>query len=324
MRWIIVIVCLFHTSIGYPQLLINEIACNVPGGDWVELFCCSEQKLSLDISSLYVTMYYGTNEPLSQSPVTIYSYDKAETPWDDRFVVVHCTNPGIPDECDATGDTNGNGVLDVYCNNYINSLWNTDCVVAIDSDDEPSNGGIIDFVAYSNRDGTLNQSIGQYLQSAIQHNQWAGASASEECMVDIGQSGIAEYQSIIRKSGVDTNSADDFVITSYQTPGRPNILPINHSKSEFIKIKRKIVVSKKNMQQLNLFVIQPCKFRIRLFSSVGYKIYESPLIAALPGFQLVDWDNTIKHLTCGLYLGIAEAQDNANSESKKFYCIVVE
>jgi hypothetical protein len=324
MRRIIVIVCLLHTSLAYPQLLINEIACNVPAGDWVELFYCSEQRLSMDISSLYVTMYYGTNEPLSQSPVTIYSYDRAETPWDDRFVVVHCTKPGIPDECDATGDTNGNGVLDVYCNNYINSLWNTDCVVAIDSDDEPSNGGIIDFVAYANRDGTLNQSIEKYLKSAIDHNQWVGAYASEECMVDIGQKGILEYQSIIRKNGVDTNSADDFVITSYQTPGRPNILPINHSKSEFIKIKRTIVISKKNMQPLQVFAIQPCKFRIRLFSSVGYKIYESPLINSLPGVQLLDWTNTIKHLTCGLYLGIAEAQDNANRESKKFYCIVVE
>ncbi|NMB66370.1 MAG: hypothetical protein GYA16_16015, partial [Spirochaetes bacterium] len=125
MRWIL-LVYIFTPSLLYAQLLINEIACNVSGSDWVELFLYSVQPLSMDISSLYVTMYYGTNEPLSQNPVTIYSYDRAETPWDDRFVVVHLTDATTPDECDATGDINGNGVLDVYCNNYVNSLWNTD------------------------------------------------------------------------------------------------------------------------------------------------------------------------------------------------------
>ena len=322
MRWILVVYLLFP-SVVYSQLLINEIACNVSGSDWVELFLYSAQPLSMDISSLYVTMYYGANEPLSQNPVTIYSYDRPETPWDDRFVVVHLTDPLTPDECDATGDTNGNGVLDVYCNNYVNSLWNTDCVVAIDTDDEPSNGGIIDFVAYSNRDGTLNQSIGQYVAYAIQQGQWMGT-ASEECMVDIGKSGLAEYQSIIRKTISDSNSPDDFVITPYLTPGRPNILPVNHANNTFITVSRKIVLTKKDIEQFQIFVLQPCTLRVRLFSTQGFKIYESPLLSAMPGIYSIDWVRYLQKIRCGLYLGTVEAQDSKNRQREEFYCMVVE
>lgn len=322
MRWIL-LVYIFTPSLLYAQLLINEIACNVSGSDWVELFLYSVQPLSMDISSLYVTMYYGTNEPLSQNPVTIYSYDRAETPWDDRFVVVHLTDATTPDECDATGDINGNGVLDVYCNNYVNSLWNTDCVVAIDTDDDPSNGGIIDFVAYSNRDGTLNQSIVQYVDAAIQHGQWLGT-ASEEYMVDIGKNGLQEYQSIIRKAVSDSNSSDDFVITPYLTPGHPNILPVNHSNDTFIKINKKVVLTKRAIEQCKIFILQPCMLRVRLFSSQGYKMYESELLSALPGFYTIDWVRQIKKMRCGLYLGTVEAQDSKNRQSIEFYCIVVE
>ncbi len=322
MRWILLFY-IFTPSLLYAQLMINEIACNVSQSDWVELFLYSDQPLSMDISSLYVTMYYGTNERLSQSTVTIYSYDRAETPWDDRFVVVHLTDAITPDECDATGDTNGNSVLDVYCNNYINSLWNTDCVVAIDTDDDPSNGGIIDFIAYSNRDGTLNQSILEYVTAAIQNGHWLGTE-SESCMVDIGKNGLQEYQSIIRKAASDSNSLDDFVITPYLTSGHPNILPMNHSQDTFIKINRKVVLTKGAIEQCKIFILKPCTLRVRLFSSRGYKMYESGLLSASPGFCTIDWIRHIKKMRCGLYLGTIEAQDSQNRQCVKFYCIVVE
>ncbi len=323
MRWIFILVYLLTPLLVWAQLLINEIACNVAKSDWVELFLFSEQPLSMDISTLYVTMYYGTNEPLSQNSVTIYSYDRPETLWDDRFVVIHLTDPVIPDECDSTGDTNGNGVLDVYCNNYVNSLWNTDCVVAIDTDDDPSNGGIIDFVAYSNKDGTLNQYISQYITSAIQHGQWAGI-ALEEYMVDIGKSGLLDYQSIIRKASLDSNSLNDFVVTPYQTPGRPNILPVSYSQDDFIKVNHTITFIKRAIAPLTFFVLQPCSFRVRLFSSVGYKVYESPLLSTSPGLYSLELWQSIKKMRCGLYLGTIEAQNSKSRQHVEFYCIVAQ
>jgi len=323
MRWITILLYIFSPSLLYAQLLINEIACNVAKSDWVELFFSSSQSLSMDISMLYVTMYYGTNEPLSQNPVTIYSYDKPETPWDDRFVVVHLTDPITPDECDMTGDTNGNGVLDVYCNNYVNSLWNTDCVVAIDTDDEPSNGGIIDFVAYSNRDGTLNASISQYVSYAIQQHQWTG-DILEEHFVDIGTKGLLEYQSIIRKNVNDTNSLNDFLITSFQTPGRPNIIPVINFSKDLIKINKKIVINKKYFQPANILVLHPCKFRIRLFSSIGKKIYETPLIETMPCVYPLNWSDILNHVNYGLYLGILEAENSYTQQKTEFFCIIIQ
>lgn len=323
MRWLLLIVLLFYPSLIHAYLVINEIASNVPRSDWVELYFISEERLSMDISSLYVTMYYGVNEPLAQSPVTIYSWDRAETPWDDRFVVVHLTAPGFVDEDDAAGDTNGNGILDVYCNNYSNSLWNSDCVVAIDTDDDPSNGGIIDCAAYSNNDGTLNQSITEYLNSAVAYGQWAGA-GDQGSMIPIGANGLLSYQCIIRKAVTDTNTAGDFIVSPYQTPGRINVLPADNAIDDFIKVKRKIVISKKSVGPLSLFVLKPCRARVRLFSTVGRKVYESALVDMQPGFNAVNWERNIARLRNGLYLGTIEAQDSSRRQRIEFYCIVVE
>ena len=58
------------------------------------------------------------------------------------------TEPIKSDETDITGDTNQNGYIDVYCNNYYNSLWNSDCAVAIDDNEdlvqEAINNDIVD------------------------------------------------------------------------------------------------------------------------------------------------------------------------------------
>src|SRR4030042_2028015 len=120
---LITLVLILSGSQLEAALQINELATNT-SDDWIELALVSPVKVSKDISKLYVTMYYGNNEPLGTDPVTIYSYDRPETPYDDRYVVVHCARPDTPDETDLTGDTNGNGYIDVYCNNYFASLWN--------------------------------------------------------------------------------------------------------------------------------------------------------------------------------------------------------
>ena len=152
-------------------LVINEFVTGT-SDDWVELSLVGAENEKMDISGLFVTMYYGTNEPLGTEPVTIYGWNRPETPYDDRFIVVHLTGAGIPDETDRTGDTNRNGHIDVYCDNYSGSLWNSDGVVALDSDDDPANGGIIDFVFYSNRDGSPSETILSYVAAAQASGHW--------------------------------------------------------------------------------------------------------------------------------------------------------
>jgi hypothetical protein len=331
---IIAILILFNTSLD-AWLLINEIACATSGDDWVELFYYSSIKESMDISGIYVTMYYGTNERLSNDPVTIYSYDRPETPWDDRFVVVHLTTPGIPDETDLTGDTNRNGCIDVYCNNYSGSLWETDCVVAIDSDDDPANNGIIDFMAYSNRDGTPNTTIVSYMTSAQGFNQWVTCpgKTNQECMVDIGKDELKPYMSIARKNGIDSNSQEDFSLTKFLTPGRENIISENISSGRnlFKPLKSRISIGPGSFaggyKNIDIFVFEMCNIRLRIFSSIGMLIYESPLQRDVyPGNFEIQWDvrGLGKKAAAGLYIAQIEAtkKEIKKSQKENIYVIV--
>ncbi len=330
----IVIIAIFYSNLN-AGLLVNEVACATSGDDWVEIFYHSEVKESMDISALYITMYYGTNENISSDPVTIYSYDRPETPWDDRFIIVHLTEPGMPDETDLTGDTNKNGCIDVYCNNYSGSLWESDCVVAIDADDDPSDNGIIDFIAYSNRDGTPNTTIESYMSAAQNYGQWitCPGKTSQECMVDIGKDELKPFMSISRKNTADTNSADDFSFTKYMTPGRENILSENISsgKNLFRPKKTKISAGPESFADSNknieIFVFETCNVRLRIFTSIGMLIHESQLYRDVyPGNFILQWDmrGLGKKATAGLYIAQIEATAKKIKKSQKenIYVIV--
>ncbi|HEY1406214.1 MAG TPA: hypothetical protein VF857_06355, partial [Spirochaetota bacterium] len=243
MRIFLLICILCYSCAAHAGLLISEVACGTEGDDWVEIVYQSNDRSSIDVSHLFVTMYYGTNESLSGFQVTLYSYNRPETPYDDRYAVVHLCRPGIPDETDLTGDADGDGHLDLYCNNYSGSLWNAECVVAIDTDDDPSNGSI-DFVAWSDNDGSPSDTILSYTEHAVRTAGWISSSAvGQSCMVKVPHDGLKSYESIIRIGGVDTNSNSDFTFTSCQTPGHDNILSIpGNSSSIFNLDKKKILI----------------------------------------------------------------------------------
>jgi hypothetical protein len=324
---------LFMGQTLHAQLIINEFVTNTDA-DWVELCMAGNERKKMDISNLYVTMYYGTNEKLGLEPITIFSYDRPETPYDDRFVVVHLAQPGIPDETDRTGDTNGNGYIDIYCNNYSGSLWNTDGVIAIDTDDDPDNGGIIDFVYYSNRDGNPHSSISSYLASAQSLHQWqayAGPNA-QECGVFIGPKGLEPHMSVSRTNQNDTNSANDFAVTSIQTPGKQNIiLPVIISKRLFKTLRKTITYVPGHgifgKGEIPLFIFTPCFIKFRVFSVTGMILHESPLYPSVqPGFFNLYW-TPILHQSknpTGLYLCKIEAVNSAlrKSEEATIYFIL--
>jgi hypothetical protein len=315
-------------------LLINEIAPATSGDDWVEIFFAGGCGESIDISSYHVTMYYGGSERLSDEPVTLYGCDRAETPYDDRFAVVHLAAPGIPDETDVTGDTNRNGAIDIYCDNYASGLWNTDCVVAIDTDNDASNGGIVDFVAYSNRDGTPNTSIIGYLSHAQQCGQWETyvGENPQLCMVDIGLSGLASHQSLVRTSDVDHNTKEDFAVSNFQTPGRPNkIVQSSSSERLFDLPHKRITVLPGHPVHGNcavaLTALYSISVRIRVFAPTGMLVYESPLYTDIsPGPHTFAWDmrGHGRNAGTGLYLLIVEATNASlrRSQRETVYLIV--
>lgn len=315
------------------QLLINEIACATSGDDWVELFYKSNKREKQDISKLFVTMYYGINERLADEAVSIYSYDRAETPYDDRFIIVHYTDTPVVDETDRTGDTNRNGYIDIYCNNYSASLWNSDGIVAIDTDDDPSNGGIIDFVAYSNRDGSPNETISGYVFQAIQQGEWHSHIRDniQTNMVDIGIKGLLSHMTISR-DGKDTNGPSDFKTTTFQTPGKKNIFSESFSgnKRIFRPLRKKITAIPGHIRlgkaRIELFIYEVCNIRFRIFSSIGMLIYESPLYSdLLPGRYSLSWKlkGAGRRACTGLYIGHIEASSSKLKRTEKDYIYII-
>jgi len=308
-----------------PELLINEATTGAPS-DWVEVYLKSGENESMDISGLVVTMYYGSSEKLADGPVTLFSFDRPETAYDDRFAVIHLTEPGGTDETDGRGDLNGNGIRDIYCGNYSGSLWNTDGVIAIDTDDDPSNGAI-DFAAYSNRDGSPNSSTVSYITSASATGQWAiGTEGPGGSCVYIGPDGLKPYMSISRRDGPDTNSMEDFAVTRFQTPGRMNIFSTKTKKHGLFRVmKKKISIMRPRAGAscpVPVFINRTCSLKFRVFTTNGIMIYRAGLVRDMyPGQGELHWK--MGRVPAGLYLGRIEAvSPDGLSETRTVYFIV--
>lgn len=310
----------------YSKPLINEISAG-GSSDWVEITLSGDTP-SWDISHCFVTMYYGSNEKLSDSPVTLRDSDNPSTPYDDRFAVIHFTPLPVADETDSTGDTNMNGILDIYCCNY--GLWNTDCVVSIDSDDLPANGGITDFAAFSNRDGSMNSTISGYIESAVSAGEWSSCAGQnpQECAVDIGSDGLAAGSTISRISGPDTNSAGDFTVTKYSTPGRVNITSAGKKGRRLFRAlkKKKAHISGSGDISMPLFLYETCSLKLRIFNSTGFLIYSSDLKTDLyPGFYTFNIpEKSLRgRVMTGLYpVRIEAAGKNSSSETSLIYLVI--
>lgn len=317
MKKIIITALFFAVGVSaHAGILISEVTTTASGGDWVELICTGN--VPVDISKYLVTMYYGTNESLSTDPITLYPSDRNETPYDDRFCVVYLTAPGKTDETDYTGDTNRNGHIDVYCSNYSASLWNEECVVAVDDDDDPANG-MIDFICYSNNDGDLSDTIAAYTEKAISNGEWTGSPVTESIMIPIPVKGLEPYQSISRRGTTDTNKAGDFYITGEQTPGRENMDCTTTSTKELISIEKDHVTVVPNHPYykgiFRVYVSQKCDISMRVFSTIGEMMPGTITIDdAVPGPLYIEWKSADRVPT-GLYLVKIEAVSSGNRQT---------
>lgn len=329
MRKSILIFCIILHSLPVKGgIIINEISA---GGtsDWIEIKA-TDDVTAIDISNLFVTMYYGSNEKISDFPVTLRGEDIPETPYDDRFAVIHFSSAGEADETDSAGDINGNGVRDLYCNNY--GLWNTDCVVSIDSDDLPENGGIIDFAAFSNRDGSVNSTISGYMKSASDAGEWITCSSGnpQECMIFIGGNGMNSYSTVSRKACSDTNSPEDFILTQYATPGRDNITVTNPGNAKSAEILSDRVIYRPERDHgiisISLLIHKKCSIRARIFNAAGSCIYSSDLIKNLnPGYftlKVREADIKGKKIT-GLYPAQLEFYAEGHTDKSLVYLVII-
>ncbi|MCL1865704.1 MAG: hypothetical protein FWF73_07840 [Spirochaetes bacterium] len=311
----------------HSGILINEISAG--GSDkWVEVTVTPDIE-SIDISQYYVTMYYGSAEKISNKPVTLYGRNRPETSWDDRFAIIHFTPTPMESETDDAGDLNKNGIRDIYCNNY--RLWNTDCVVAIDTVNSYANKSMIDFVAYSDRDGSINSYIANCMNAAIAAGQWAACTSInlQDCAVDTGPKGLNSYSTISRINLIDTNSLHDFAVTPYATPGRENIISVDKGKKRLFRTESKKITHTlgNGAIQIPLFLFETCTIKLRIFNSTGSTIYYSELQKNLdPGFFKFDInDRELKgKILTGLYpVKIEAAGKNSSSETDTVFLVIV-
>ncbi len=328
----IVILCLLIFTV--PPLtggiLLNEISTGGPS-DWVEVKLTPDV-VSMDISQLLVTMYYGTNEKIADSPVTLYGTDRPGTPWDDRFAVIHFTDQGTADETDSSGDLDSNSVRDLYCSNY--GLWNTDCCLAIDSDDDPKNNGILDFAAFSNRDGSINSTIESYIKSAAGFSMWQVCTSgnTQDCCAFTGSDGMNSYSTLSRLDCADSNTLNDFVVTPYSTPGRENITADSSEGRHVLKAMKKTLTyrprSGSGAIAVTLFMYQQASIRLRIFNPSGMPVYTGRLIADIsPGYYTlnISTGEFKGRLLTGIYLIALEAvgSDSGKTESLKLKLVVI-
>lgn len=305
--FVLTIIILIYSAYLSAGLLINEVAFSASDGDWVELFFQSSVRDSINISSLYVTMYYGTNELLSQFPITLYSYNREHTPYDDRFAVIHYTECEYPDETDFTGDTNRNGVIDIYCANYSSTFWESDCLAAIDTDDSPDNGGILDMVAWSNYDGTISSTIAGYINACIANGAWDYLE-KETGLINTSSFNITPYTTLNRINSADHNNLSDFTLSGISTPGTENVILKNNSdKTHLLKLSRnEFIINRNDAIPINFFTEVPCHIILSIFNARGIPVYnESQEQLFLPGWNSIIPELPAKH--SGVYIGSIKA-----------------
>ena len=126
MKYTITIIILLLSAIllfSEVKIVINELMLDA---DWAELYCygTAGEEVSVNIGPLYLGNFSGSSYfelmPSSEGTLTISTYDKADTSWDDRYIVVYISgdfkeNPMLyGGENDQTGDINTNGYLETY------------------------------------------------------------------------------------------------------------------------------------------------------------------------------------------------------------------
>ncbi len=326
---IALVLCVCFSEEALAGLSINEFVTNTEN-DWVELCFSGGPGESMDVSPLFVTCYYGSNMRLSLEPVTIRSEDSPDTPWDDRFIVVYMHEGASATESDLSGDINGNGILEVSCSNYSAALWNSEGVVSIDTDDDPENGGIIDFAAYSNMDGTPNKAVTGYIRCASAAGQWTAADDVQKSSIDIGANGLKGHFSVSRLPVPDCNSSADFAVTRFQTPGRENIISSGEPAGDVFKLRKGRINVRRDAAtasvEVPLFVNEECSLRLRVFSSTGVMLYSTDLARDIaPGYFSLYWESpSVATLPAGIYPVLVEAvsRERKRAQRKKFLIVL--
>lgn len=181
---------------------ITEVAPSISGGDFIEYFVQTAGSIS------GWTAKKGT---------TVLKTFPTLTPKAGQHIVLHVASSSTPDETDVTGDTNGNGYIDLFSTD--SGLAGTDGTMTLLNEDSD----IVDFVGYADDSATYTGTESAY-NDAVAANQWLPSATSDPQYISgsVAWSGLST-QSMSRvpdSSGnpTDNNRKDDWILGN-QSPG---------------------------------------------------------------------------------------------------------
>ena len=140
---------------------------------------------------------------------------------------------------------------------------------------------------------------------------------------------ISNFNTIVRKNNLDTNSLSDFKITAYPTPGKNNLLHKNSScYKELFKIRKKKLIFSKNQKFITipLMINKSCSISIKVFNSNGHFLNKSKKYNFnYPGKYSVKLKLNNK-IRPGINICLTEAHSEAykKNQSEKFIIIIAD
>ncbi|MFH1258289.1 MAG: FlgD immunoglobulin-like domain containing protein [Elusimicrobiota bacterium] len=217
--------------LAVPHILITEIAPSEPNADWMELFVLEES----DLTGL--TVYEGSKVVKTFPPLNLKKYS---------YLILHF-NSALPDENDTTGDTNQNGIWDLYLADT--GLTATDNVISLRQTAE----SWLDAVCFSNRDSQMSKSARTAFNEIPAQHWNVGKVFADETNDLLTQSCLADWsfgkegKSLTRNCDaqllpIDSQNQQDWIVSSSPTPGwgyqkednrnRENPQPANFAQTE--------------------------------------------------------------------------------------------
>ncbi|MFC1485269.1 hypothetical protein ACFL5N_02325, partial [bacterium] len=234
------------------DLIINEVMPHNGDDDWIEIYAVAD---SSDISKY--KLYEGTKLVKEFPQMAVSKGD---------YVILTFDKPGEQDETSSKG---GNEYWDFYTND--SGLTSTDNSLTIRN----SQGDMIDFVAYSNNDGTWSSANNKLFVEAVSTGMWKASEVSESQCVDWQKT---DTETISRKyaleiNPIDTNEKENWYIIP-ATKGAPNLV----KKEEIFNCMiTEIMPDNGSDDWLEIYAVEDCS------DIAGYKLYEgTKLIKEFP------------------------------------------
>jgi len=190
-------------------LKITEVAMKDKESDWVEVYCVNDMNGGRGAN---IGGYYFKYNITSSTKWKLIGENTIIKTGEN--LLLHLNVDNGTDEKEAT-----NGVINIY-DDY-SGLSSSDEQIALYN----FKGELVDACAWSNMDKEMTDTQKEDMAQLISENAWQGSLDSngtyEESCVDI--SSLESYQSIMRlRSSIDTDSKDDWIITSNPSPGNVN------------------------------------------------------------------------------------------------------